>query len=438
MNPIQNIEISQTESNNDSGLTVDIQGIEHWGIPNRKTRKQWYQSTNPQIRSYITGNLATNISGKGARSLKRASDEYQYLSEDLARNSYSSKAMSKKYDNFNGIDSSLLDRALENENKQLDTYQQQFNTGQLSERKFNRLQQKHGRRINNLNENYQTLSEVWHNKHDVPLVRTQSSVSPAPFLLGTIGLPAAIIGGISGGIAAAPYLGKALANPWVQRGLTGLDVVDTGVQVASGNYLGAAANWIPYDKAGKLFKNITINGKPLNNAQLEALWSSLKDLKAKGIKKPSQAQIVNNSSIGFTVPEQFYSGAHKTQPEVKSYLGDIWMSNDKDVYTYFSNRNYPGGKNITNKFQAGYPTQSKIHTTDFNNSSFRGELDSDEVLRGAKRNGYDVVVQTNIQELTKPGTNIIIPEGTDRLIISEKEKFKYLDPNWMKFTYFKK
>ena len=31
-------------------------------------------------------------------------------------------------------------KALENENKQLDIYQQQFNTGQLSERKFNRLQ----------------------------------------------------------------------------------------------------------------------------------------------------------------------------------------------------------------------------------------------------------------------------------------------------------
>jgi hypothetical protein len=72
-------------------------------------------------------------------------------------------------------------------------------------------------------------------------------------LLGTIGLPAAIIGGISGGIAAAPYIGKALANPWVQRGLTGLDVIDTGVQVASGNYLGAAANWIPYDKISDIF-----------------------------------------------------------------------------------------------------------------------------------------------------------------------------------------
>lgn len=254
MNPIQNTEVNQNESNNDSSLNVGVPEVNRWEIPNRKTRKQWYQSTNPQIRSYITGNLSANISGKGSKSLQRAADEYQYLSEDLARNSYSSKAMSKKYDNFNGIDSSILDKALENEHKQLNTYQQQFNTGQLSEHKFNRLQRKQGRRINNLNENYQTLSEVWNSKRGIPLVRTQSSVSSLPFVFGTIGLPAAIIGGISGGVAAAPYIGKALANPWVQRGLTGLDVVDTGVQVASGNYLGAAANWIPYDKISPYIK----------------------------------------------------------------------------------------------------------------------------------------------------------------------------------------
>ena len=227
MNPIQNTEVNQNESNNDSVLTMDIQGLNRWEIPDRKTRKQWYQSTNPQIRSYLTGNLSANISGKGSKSLQRAADEYQYLSEDLSRRSYSSKAMSEKYDNFNGIDSSILDKALENEHKQLDIYQQQFNTGQLSEHKFNRLRQKHGRRINNLNENYQTLSEVWNNKHQIPLVRTQSSVSPAPFVMGTVGLPLMIAGGlqtaVAGGLAAtpyikaaAPYISSFLSNPLTQ------------------------------------------------------------------------------------------------------------------------------------------------------------------------------------------------------------------------------
>jgi hypothetical protein len=216
MNPIQTTEINQDEFNSDSALNLEVPESNLWEIPDRKTRKQWYQSTNPQIRSYITGNLSANIAGKGARSLKRASDEYQYLSEDLARRSYSSKAMSEKYDKFNGIDSSLLDKALENESKQLDAYQQQFDTEQLSERKFNQLQRKHGRRINNLNENYKTLSEVWHNKHGIPLVRTQSSVSPAPFVLGTVGLPLAIIGSIAGGVSTAPVVKAILNNPLVQ------------------------------------------------------------------------------------------------------------------------------------------------------------------------------------------------------------------------------
>lgn len=284
MNPIQTTEINQDESNNDSSLNVVVPEVNRWEIPDRKTRKQWYQSTNPQTRSYITGNLSANISGKGARTLKRAADEYQYLSEDLARHIYSSKAMSEKYDNFNGIDSSILDKALKNEHTQLDTYQQQFNTGKLSEHKFNRLQRKHGRRIDNLNENYRTLAEVWHNKRGIPLVRTQSSVSSAPFLLGTIGLPAFIIGGISGGSAVAPYIGKALANPWVQRGLTGLDVVDTGASLLNGNYLSAAANWIPYDKILKRGKQIIDKGSDLIKQGITKTTDRL---------KPSGRQVTN-------------------------------------------------------------------------------------------------------------------------------------------------
>lgn len=260
MSKKKNQNVTYNEPNNGSDLNVDISQIDHFGIPDKKSRKQWYQTNNPQVRSYITGNLAASISGKGAKSLERASNEYQHLSEDLARRSYSSQAMSKKWDNFNGIDSSLLDRALENENNKLKTYQEQFNSGAINERRFNRLQKRQQSRINNLNENYNTLSEVWHNKHDIPLVRTQSSVSSLPFLLGTIGLPAAIIGGISGGVAAAPYIGKALANPWVQKGLTGLDVFDTAKSITNGNYVEAAANWIPYDKVGKLFKKAKREG----------------------------------------------------------------------------------------------------------------------------------------------------------------------------------
>jgi hypothetical protein len=63
-------------------------------------------------------------------------------------------------------------------------------------------------------------------------------------------------------------------------------------------------------------------------------------------------------------------------------------------------------------------------------------LDSDVTVRNALENGFDVVKQNNIIELTTPGTNIVIPKGTDRLIISKKPKFKYFDLDWMKFNYF--
>lgn len=261
MNPEQIINNSSEEPNSDVAANIDIQKIRSFGIPESKTRKEWYQTENPELRSYITGNLSANISGDGSASLQRAANEYQHLSEKFARKSLSSKAMSKKYDRFNGIDSSLLDLALENENNKLQDYQDQFNSGEMGEFKFNRLSKRQQRRIDNLNENYNTLAEVSLNKRGVPLVRTQSSVSSLPFLLGTIGLPAATIGLISGGAAAAPYVGKALANPWVQRGLTGLDAVDTGVSLYSGDYLGAAANLIPGDKIAKYANKLSDNVK---------------------------------------------------------------------------------------------------------------------------------------------------------------------------------
>lgn len=194
------------------------------------------------MRDYITGKSDDILTGEGARSLERAAKDYQHLSEDFSRHTYSPKFMARKYDKFGGIDLDLIDLSRENVEEEYNSAKTKFESGEISEREFNKITERYQRTLNNLNENYESLYEVWHGKNNIPLVRTQTSVSSLPFVLGTIGLPLGIIGGISGGIAAAPYIGKALANPWVQRGLTGLDVVDTGVQVASGNYLGAAAN----------------------------------------------------------------------------------------------------------------------------------------------------------------------------------------------------
>ena len=123
---------SDTQSNKDPDLHVDVSQINHFGIPEIKTRKEWYHTNNPQLRSYITGNLSASISGKGSKSLQRAADEYQHLSEEFSRRSYSPKAMSKKYDNFNGIDSSVLDIAIENENNKFNNQQDQFNSEELT------------------------------------------------------------------------------------------------------------------------------------------------------------------------------------------------------------------------------------------------------------------------------------------------------------------
>lgn len=264
--PINIYDYFLDENGNILDTKIDDTGISH--IPNPKSKKQWYNTTS--VRDYITGNSDELIFGRGARSLNRAAKDYQHLSEDFSRHVYSPKFMARKYDKFGGIDLDLIDLSRENAEKEYNSTKTKFESGKLSEKEFNKITGKYQRTLNNLNENYKSLYEVWHGKNDIPLVRTQSSVSSAPFMLGMFGLPAAIIGGISGGVAAAPYIGKFLANPWVQRGLTGLDVVDTGVQAASGNYLGAAANWIPYDKISDIFRKVRKTSHLIKGSRLGA------------------------------------------------------------------------------------------------------------------------------------------------------------------------
>lgn len=223
-------------------------------MPEVRSRKEWYSTTDPDLRRHITGRREMHYFGKGAPSFSRATREYRHLSKEFSRKALSDQQMSKKWDDFNGIDFNLIDLAHKNASQSYDGTVKKYQDGEISNRRMRKYNDRYARTLSNLSDNYDALYRTWANKNDVPLIRTQSSVSPLPFVLGTIGLPAAIIGGISGGVAAAPYIGKALANPWVQRGLAGLDVVDTGAQVVSGNYLGAATNLIPYDKIFKYGK----------------------------------------------------------------------------------------------------------------------------------------------------------------------------------------
>jgi hypothetical protein len=157
------------------------------------------------VRDYITGRSDDILTGRGAKSLERAAKDYQHLSEDFSRHVYSPKFMARKYDKFGGIDLDLIELSIKNSEKEYNSAKTKFESGEISEKEFNKITERYQRTLNNLNENYKSLYEVWHGKNDIPLVRTQSSVSSLPFMLGTIGFPAAIIGGIE----SLPFIGSA-------------------------------------------------------------------------------------------------------------------------------------------------------------------------------------------------------------------------------------
>lgn len=178
------------ENGNPITETIDEIGLMH--INKSKSKKNWYKTES--ARDYITGKSDDILSGKGARSLERARQNYQHLSEDFSKHQYSSKFMSRKYDKFNGIDLEVIDLARREADEKYNLAKTQYENGEINDRQFEKFEKNYEKTLRNLEANYQSLYEVWHNKHDIPLVRTQSSVSSLPFLAGTIGLPAAIIG----------------------------------------------------------------------------------------------------------------------------------------------------------------------------------------------------------------------------------------------------
>lgn len=210
------------ENGNPINPSIDEVGLRHVGKP--KSKKAWYRTTD--ARDYITGNSNDTLFGKGAKSLERAARDYQYLANDFSRHQYSPKFMARKYDKFGGIDLELIDLSRKKAEEEYNSARMKFESGEISEREWKRISQKTERTLNNLNENYKSLYEVWHGRHDIPLVRTQSSVSPLPFVLGSVGVPLALIG--------APGLLKFMSNPIVQAigTLTGLYhlATDQGVE----------------------------------------------------------------------------------------------------------------------------------------------------------------------------------------------------------------
>lgn len=181
-------------------------------MPEVRSRKEWYSTTDPDLRRHITGRREMHYFGKGAPSFSRATREYRHLSKEFSRKALSDQQMSKKWDDFNGIDFNLIDLAQKNASQNYDATVKKYQEGEISNRRMRKYNDRYARTLSNLSDNYDALYRTWANKNGVPLVRTQSSVSPLPFVMGTVGLPLLIAGGAS----AAPYIGTVLSNPLVQ------------------------------------------------------------------------------------------------------------------------------------------------------------------------------------------------------------------------------
>lgn len=225
----------------------DIEEITAMHLPKKQSEGYWYDNADSDIRNYITGRDDLSLSGIGRFGLKRAKNEYMSLGNTFRRRSLSAPEMAK-YENKYHIDQSLFDVARDEIGRDYNIDAEKYQTGRMSDRRWNRKSQRYDQQIKNLNENQYILDQQ---QNPLRYARPHQRGDTAPLLF-SLGFPLAFIGGAE----IAPYIGKFLANPWVQRGLTGLDVVDTGIQVASGNYLGAAANWIPYDKVLSMFKKL--------------------------------------------------------------------------------------------------------------------------------------------------------------------------------------
>jgi hypothetical protein len=68
--------------------------------------------------------------------------------------------MARKYDKFGGIDLDLIELTLKNKEEEYNSARTKFESGEISEREFNRIAERYQRTLNNLNGNYKSLYEV--------------------------------------------------------------------------------------------------------------------------------------------------------------------------------------------------------------------------------------------------------------------------------------
>lgn len=278
------------------------QGSHHYlGAP--RESKSWYTDRNRDIYNHITGRQEIGYEGPGAQSFDRATKDYRHLSRRFTKHSLSPKEMSRTWDNFGGIDFSLIDLAGKSASEDFDARVQQYNNGEISERKLNRYAKKYERSLNNLRNNYQELYKTHHSKNGIPLVRTQGSVSTLPFVLGTVGLPFLI----AGGGAALPYMGAFLSNPLVQ----GYFAYNSAKHILSKEGLAKTYNH---------FKNGEIN---------DGLWSLAGDLWDASTVAPVVSKIYNAGKSVYNAT----SDAIKTYKAANAFDNSVAATNLGTNYT---------------------------------------------------------------------------------------------------------
>lgn len=203
----------------------NIDEIATMHFPKRHSEDYWYRNTDPYIRNYITGRDGLSLSGMGRFGLNRARNEYMSLGNTFRRRSLSAPEMAK-YENKYHIDQSLFDVARDEIERDYTTDAEKYQTGRMSDRRWNRRSQRYEQQMENLNENQYILDQQ---QNPLKYVRPHKDGDIWP-ALAAIGLPFGIIGGVH----AAPYLWQFLNNPFVQAigtidGLRNL-VTENGIQ----------------------------------------------------------------------------------------------------------------------------------------------------------------------------------------------------------------
>lgn len=301
--------------------TYDIQEVDVVHLPKRHSKGYWYDNNDSTIRNYITGKDNPSFSGIGLRGIERARNEYMSLGNTFRRKSLSAPEMAK-YENKYHIDQSLFDIARDEIESEHNTDTEKYQSGKMSERRWNRKSQRYEQQMRNLDENQYILDQQ---QHPLKYVRPHQRGDIAPLLF-TLGLPAAIIGGIN----TAPYIWRFLNHPITQT----VGTIDGIRNLFTGNGGSKTYNHFKNREYGK--GTLSLVGDVLDASPLIGVGKAIKSGNearkifgnAVGLnytirEMPISNLFNRNNRIGFELAKmQFQEPIYRTGYHVTRYAGD--------------------------------------------------------------------------------------------------------------------